>query len=157
MPHDIYIVNVKTPGKFKHTYISGNFFKYRDKYPGVYAIHGHKNSTVIKIIRKTLDLLLDDEIVPCLNKFSKPDIVFGDQTDPIRDLQCYAACLQMFLYIAFGIQRKNMDHDNMYWYSKASQWKITKFISDDYESDGLEQSEDCKFDSDEDVLELDSE
>ncbi len=134
MGHDIDIVNLKTGGKIGHTYITGNFSKYGEKYPGIHAIHGHRNSTVIKIILQTLDLLLDDGIVPHVHNPGGRALTFGDK-DPQKDLECYAACLQEFLYAAYIFKKDNIDHEDLYWYSDQV-WDITKFSKDGYESDG---------------------
>ncbi len=152
MGHDVSIINVKTKSVIGHTYISGNFSKYKDDYPGIHSIHGHKNSTVIKIIRGTLDKLLDNDVVPFAhNKESEKrcGLTFGDK-DPQKDLECYAACLQEFLGAAVSIKRRfkngleNGDIDDIYWYSDQV-FNITKHAhydsdNDLYESDGLENN-----------------
>jgi len=142
MGHDIDIIDVKTGRIVDSTYITGNFSKYDDKYPGIYAIHAHKNDTVIKIIRRTLDLLLDDGIVPCVHNPGGRALTFGDK-DPRKDLECYAACLQDFLYTAYRLKREkdfwSWDDQDLYWYSDQV-FEITKYSKDGYESDGIEQN-----------------
>ncbi len=145
MGHDIDIINLTSGITIEHTYITFNFSKYAEKYPGVNAIHGHKNSTVIKILIKTINLLLNDGIVPRIYEPGGRALTFGD-SDPHKDLQCYAACLLEFLYIAFEIKKDTdgyyldgENHENVYWFSDQV-WEITKFISlDGYESDGIER------------------
>lgn len=132
MGHDIDIIDIKNNDTVAATYITGNFSKYSDKYQGIYHIHGHKNTTVIKILKRTLNMMLNDGIVPAVHN---PDpsgraLTFGDK-DPEKDLQCYAACLQEFLQFALDIKG-----DNLYWYSDQVS-VITKFSEDGYESDGV--------------------
>lgn len=149
MGHDIDIVNIRTNECISRTYITFNYTKYADKYPCAAAIHGHKNSTVIKILRKTLDLLQDDGIVPISNR-SIMAITYGDE-DQLEDLRCYATCLQEFLSLAFKIKRENDsedDYENIYWYSDQV-WNITKFKSTDgYESDGKKREPESDPESD---------
>ncbi len=134
MGHDIDIINVKSNDKIGSTYITGNFSKYKEQYPGIHAIHGHNNSTVIKIIRRTLNLLLDNCIVPRVHNAANRALTFGDE-DSQNDLECYAACLQEFLYAAYKIKREydNDDNDNnyndIYWYSDQV-FEITEFIEE---------------------------
>lgn len=131
MGHDIDIIDIKTGKIISNTYITGNFSKYSKKYPGIYHIHGHKNNTVIKIIKKTLNLLLDDEIIPYLHDY------YGDQNNIKKDLESYAASLQIFLKIAFLIKENTNNSDNIYWYSDQVS-NIIKYKTDGYESDGYE-------------------
>ncbi len=136
MGHDIDIVDIETGKTVDCTYITGNFSKYTDEYPGIYAIHGHKNSTVIKIIQQTLNKLINDGICPSLDK--KYSAWGSDNKDRIYDLECYYLCLENFLSIATKI---NNTYTNVYWYSDQV-WEITKFkaeITNGYESDGFER------------------
>jgi hypothetical protein len=142
MGHDITIIDIFNDEEIKSAYITGNFSKYDDKYPGIYAIHGHSNNTVIKIIRKTLNLLLDDGFFPVTHDKSPINLTYGDPTDPIKDLECYAACLQEFLYEAIKIKQSYLQNDKIYWYSDQV-FPIKKFVDNGYESDGkYENSQD---------------
>lgn len=137
MGHDIDIINIKTREKISKTYITGNFTKYQDKYPGIHTIHGHKNRTVIKILRSTLDKMLDNGIVPGVHNAGSRALTFGVPDDPQKDIECYAACLQDFLYLAIDIE-KEKDRENIYWYSDQV-FKVTRFCDDkNNESDGEE-------------------
>jgi len=95
MGHDIDIINTKTGDLIGHTYITGNFSKYNNKYPGVHAIHGHKITTIIEILRRTLDLLLDDDIVPKVHNPGGRALTFGDPKDSQKDLECYATLIKL--------------------------------------------------------------
>jgi len=138
MGHDIDIILASNGYCIGNTYITGNFSKYKDKYPGIHAIHGHKNSTVIKIICRTLALMLNDKIVPEVHNPGGRALTFGD-ADVQKDLECYAACLQEFLDAAIKIKNE-YDSENIYWYSDQV-WEITKFEEDGYESDGMHRQE----------------
>lgn len=148
MGYDFDIVNIKTSEYIGSIYITSNFTKYQYKYPGANAINGHRNYTVIKILKKTLKKMLDDNITPCVYKQGGKPIAFGDP-DPVKDLQCYAACLCEFLNRAISIQNDYKNSENIYWYSNQV-WGIKKFSEvednefgdenkndDGYESDGV--------------------
>ena len=141
MGHDIDLI--EDGYKVRHTYITFNFSKYSDKYPGIHALHGHSNDTVIKILKKTLKLLLDDDIVPQVHMPSSRALTFGVPDDPQKDLECYAACLQEFLQLALIYKGRKV-----YWYSDQV-WEITPFKENGYESAGVIKSEiDSDSDSD---------
>jgi len=104
MGHDIDLI--EDSKSIYHTYITFNFHKYKDKYPGIHYIHGHNNNTVIKILKKTLKKLIDDGVLP-----EKHSSCYGDP-DPKKDLECYAYCLQEFLKVALIFKDREV-----YWYS----------------------------------------
>lgn len=149
MGHDIDIIDIKTGEVVMSTYITGNFSKYKDEYPGIHAIHGHKNNTVIKILTNTLNKLVNDGILPYAHNYNGPvrALTYGDK-DPKLDKECYAACLKIFLELAIDLNIKYPD-DELYWYSDQV-WGITKFkteTTNGYESDGIERP---KYESDSD-------
>jgi hypothetical protein len=143
MGHDITILN-KNTGERWHTYITFNYSNLSDKYPGIYAIHGHSNNTVIRILKKTLTKLLNDDIVPCTIDIKS---AYGDK-DSVRNLECYAACLQEFLKLAIRIKRDSEEGHQIYWYSDQV-WAIQRYeeetnatcesIDAGYFSDGAEK------------------
>lgn len=142
MGHDIDLVDIKTRRIYGSTYITGNFSKYGDKYPGIYAIHGHSNETVIKIIKASLTKLLNDDIIPRVHNPGGRALTFGVPGDEKKDLECYAACLQEFLQVALKFKDEYPEtHGDIYWYSDQV-WEITKYVTDSefvdngYESDG---------------------
>jgi hypothetical protein len=110
MGHDIDII-YKDGELIKTTYITSNFSKYKNKYPGIHAIHGNNNDKVTEILKSSINLLLKDGITPCIHNGG-----FGDK-DPIKDLECYAACLKNFLEIAVSISEQYKHCENIYWYS----------------------------------------
>jgi hypothetical protein len=137
MGHDIDIVNVKTGDIVAKTYITGNFSKLGSDYPGIHEIHGHKNSTVIKLLKCSLNKLIDNNVVPFLHDH------YGHK-DPQKNLECYAACLQEFLRIAVELRKEYESHDDFRWYSDQV-FKISRYTTYDtegelYHSDGLEFS-----------------
>lgn len=145
MGHDIDIIlysdDKKTYSVINNLYITFNFSKLGDKYPGIYAIHGHKLPTIIKILRKTIDLLMNDGIFPYIerekNKDYKFDWIYGDK-DPIMNLKYYAGVLLYFLEYAFKLKENYPNEfENIYWYSDQV-WEISKYTEENYESDGLE-------------------
>ncbi len=144
MGHDIEIIDTKTGEIVGCTYITGNFSKLGCDYPGIHEIHGHKNSTVIKIIKGSLDKLIDDNVVPFLHDS------FGDK-DPQKNLECYAACLQEFLRMAIRLRKDYKSHDDFRWYSDQV-FKISghAYYDDNnelYQSDGLELPKEFEYDS----------
>lgn len=151
MGHDIDLIDVKTRQNHGHTYITGNFSKYGDQYPGIHAMHGHSNKTVIRILKASLKKLLDDDIVPQVHNPATRALTFGVPEDKKKDLECYAACLQEFLQVALKFKEDYPDtHRDIHWFSDQV-WSITKYStdgSDGYESDGHARGSDDEGDGD---------
>ena len=150
MGHDIDLIDTKTGVNHGHTYITGNFTKYGNQYPGIYAIHGHSNETVIKVLKTSLIKLLNDDIVPYVHKPGGRALTFGVPDNKKKDLECYAACLQEFLQVALNFKEDYPDtHQNIHWYSDQV-WEIKKYIVaiDGYDSEGEKYENDSGPESD---------
>lgn len=146
MGHDIDIIDIENGEIISSAYITGNFTKYSDEYPGIHAIHGHKNSTVIRILTNTLNKMANDGISPSVNKKYSAWGSTGrrDNVDKKYDLECYYLCLQGFLNIATNLNKTYSTDEFIYWYSDQV-WEITKFkeeTTNGYESDGIQRPKD---------------
>lgn len=110
MGHDIDIINIKSGEIICSTYITGKY----TVYTGIHSIHGHKNNTVIKIIKGLIDNFNNE---------------YKRDKDPRNDLEY----LKGLLNIANEIENEK-DANDIYWYSDK-----VEDISKEYDSDGIKR------------------
>jgi hypothetical protein len=137
----VLIVNKGTNEKIDTREIKHVDSVYIDEYQGIKDIHGHKNETVIKILRKTLNKMLDDGYFPRNHQDENGDDNGLTTTYPHKKkIERYAFDLYNLLDSAMGIKDDyHWDNGdiNIYWYVSNAE-EIIKYYSDDGEvSDGL--------------------